>query len=127
MSAQDVCMTAPLMLDDTPSLHLPCTAAAAAASSYITTAFIMDAILTAARRGGRGGREVEGGRILVRKHRRRGEGREREQKRRKGRDAVQKKKRKRGRKLQDRKAEKEPHFTEIKRQSGDDEITSCRL
>lgn len=40
---------------------------------------------------GGGGREVEGGRILVRKHRRRGEGREREQKRRKGRDVVQKK------------------------------------
>lgn len=34
---------------------------------------------------------------------------------------------KKGRKLQDRKEEKEPHFTEIKRQSGDDEITSSRL
>lgn len=40
--------------------------------------------------------------------------RERGQKRRKGRDVFQKK----GRKLQDRKG-KEPHLTEIKRQSGD--------
>lgn len=36
------------MLNDTPSLHLACSVATAAAS-YITAAFIMDAISTAAR------------------------------------------------------------------------------